>query len=282
MALDGELGKRLIYPLEQILATKPEHLPNIDRRSYRPAYLQMVNILRDSIASGEFRPGERLPSEAQLCRRYHVSRMTARQAIGILLKEGLVTSVQGLGTFVKPMQLSSVAFGLDELRSIFSGASKNDARLLEVRIVEADNDVAAKLLVSQGDAVILIRRLIHDEKGPIMYHQQHLIYDPKRPVIEAEMEVTALHGLFTGSGDTSLKRGELTIKAAILTEEEAEVLLAAPGQPSFRLEHVFYDFDNRPVSWGFFVCPGDRLNFRTTVGVFSESDREVHRRGENP
>ncbi len=239
----------------------------------------MVNILRRSIESGEFRPGERLPSESQLCRRYRVSRMTARQAIGVLLQEGLVTSSQGLGTFVKPMHLSSVAFGLHELRSIFSGAAKTEAQLLEVRIVGASTDVAAKLRVSADDRVILIRRLIHNEKGPIMYHQQHLVYDPTRPVIEAEMQVTALHGLLTGSGDTSLKRGALTIKATALTEEEAELLLASPAMPSFRLEHLFFDFDDQPVSWGFFICPGDRLSFNTEVGIFSDPDRETYRPG---
>lgn len=262
------------------MAVSTGELPNIDRRSYRPAYAQMVNILRRSISSGELRPGDLLPSEAQLCKRYHVSRMTARQAIRVLLQEGLVTSVQGLGTFVKPVQLSSVAFGLDELRNIFSGAVKIEAELLEVTIVDASIEVAEKLQVPVGDTVILIRRLIHGEKGPTIYHQQHLVYDPTRPVVEAEMEVTALHGLFAGSGDTSLKQGRLTIKATALTEEEARLLIASRGLPSFRLEHVFFDFDNRPVSWGFFICPGDRLSFTTTVGIVDDPERDTYRPGE--
>jgi DNA-binding GntR family transcriptional regulator len=261
------------------LATRAEHLPNIDRRSRRPAYLQMVKVLRASITTGEFKPGELLPSESQLCRRYRVSRMTARQAIGVLLQDGLVTSVQGLGTFVKQMQLSSFTFGLDELRNVFSGASKSEAQLLEVRIVEANGEVAEKLEASPGDPVILISRLIHGEKGPIMYHRQHLIYDPSRPIVEAEMEVTALYGLFAGSGESSLKKGELKIKATALSEEEAQLLEAPPMLPSFRFEHLFYDFDDRPVSWGFFVCPGDRMSFRTTVGIFSDPDREIYRPG---
>jgi GntR family transcriptional regulator len=38
--------------------------------------------------------------------------------------------------------------------------------------------------------------------------------------------------------------------------------------PAFRLEHVFYDFENRPVSWGWFTCRADRLEFYTTVGIW--------------
>jgi DNA-binding GntR family transcriptional regulator len=239
----------------------------IDRKSFRPAYIQLVNILSDQIGSGEFRSGQRLPSESQLCERYGVSPMTVRRAINILVDQGLVTTAQGKGTFVKPMELSAVSFGLDELREFFRKNGDTRVKLLEVRIVRAEADVAAKLNLSPGDRTILIRRLITKEDEPVLCHQEYIIYDPTRPVVEAEMEVTALHGLLTGSPDTSLKRGELSIEATALNETEARLLRAPAMLPSFRLEHTFYDFDDRPVSWGVFICRGDRLRFVTVVGI---------------
>ncbi len=193
--------------------------------------------------------------------------MTVRRAINILLQNGLVSTVQGRGTFVKPMELSKVVFGLDELGSIFGRNAQNKVKLLEVSIIRAKEEVARKLDLTVGDRVIHIRRLISRDNEPVFYHQEYLIYDPTRPIVEAEMEVTALHGLFAGSEETTLKRGELTIEAAVLDETEAHLLLAPSMLPSFRLEHVFYDFDNQPVSWGFFLCRGDRLRFKTTVGL---------------
>ncbi len=193
--------------------------------------------------------------------------MTVRRSINILLQNGLVTTVQGRGTFVKPMELSKVVFGLDELGSIFGRNAQNRVKLLEVNIIKANADVAARLKVKAGDNVIHIRRLISRDNEPVFYHREYLVYDPTRPVVEAEMEVTALHGLFAGSEETTLKRGELTIEAAVLDEAEARLLGARPMLPSFRLQHLFYDFDNRPVSWGFFLCRGDRLRFTTTVGT---------------
>ena len=92
------------------------------------------------------------------------------------------------------------------------------------------------------------------------------------------MEVTALHGLFAGTGETSLKRGELAIEATVLGDEEAHLLMAPPGLPCFRLEHLFYDFDNQPISWGFFLCRGDLIRFRATVGL---SDK-VRQRSRKP
>jgi DNA-binding GntR family transcriptional regulator len=249
-----------------------EHISVIDRNAFEPAYIQLVNILRNQIDSGKFRPGERLPSESQLCKLYHVSPMTVRRAINILLQEGLVSTTQGRGTFVKPIELSSIKFGMDELQNIFNKKTENKVKLLEVRIVKADADIAERLNIKVNDRVILIRRLILKDKDPIFYHQEYIIYNPTRSIIESEMEVTALYGLFSGTGETNLKRGELAIKAMVLNDNEARLLLAPPALPSFRLEHIFYDFNNRPVSWGYFVCRGDRMNFKTTVGLGDKAD----------
>ncbi len=81
------------------------------------------------------------------------------------------------------------------------------------------------------------------------------------------MEVTALRGLFSGGGVSALKRGDLNIDATVLTKGEAALLESEVGAAAFRLEHIFYDFDDRPVSWGWFICPGDRLGFTATVGI---------------
>ncbi|HEY44918.1 MAG TPA: UTRA domain-containing protein, partial [Anaerolineae bacterium] len=52
-----------------------------------------------------------------------------------------------------------------------------------------------------------------------------------------------------------------------LTAEEASLLYSKVGSPAFRLEHTFYDFNDQPVSWGWFICSGDRLRFTATIGI---------------
>jgi GntR family transcriptional regulator len=238
----------------------------IDRNSYEPAYAQLVNILRRQVAAGTFRPGDRLPSEAQLCQRYEVSPMTVRRAINILADQGVVNAVQGRGTFVKPLELGAAAFDLRELQDLF-GNARTDVRILEARIALADERAARKLAVAVGTRTIYLRRQLSRGEEPVLYHRAHLIYDPTRPLVEAEMEVTSLQGLFDGTGQAGLKNGTLTVEATVLNEEEAQLLQSSAGTPSFRIEHIFYDFDGRPVSWGWFICPGDRLHFTTTVGI---------------
>ena len=245
------------------------NINGIDRQSYEPAYIQLVNILKQHVSSGIMRPGDRLPSESQLCRQYQVSPMTVRRAINILSDQGIVDTVQGRGTFVKPIKLIAATFHLNELQGIFDDRQTN-VKILEVRIVSSDRRTAEKLGIAVRDRVIYIRRLLTRKKKPLLYHRDFLINDPLRPVVEAELEVTSLKGLIEGEGGSDFKRGDLSFEATIINEEEAKILQTQIGSAAFCLEHIFYDFEDKPVSWGYFICPGDQLRFTTTVGFRPE------------
>lgn len=244
------------------------HSQTIDRQSYEPAYAQLVRLLREQIASGKFRRGGRLPSESDICQDYGVSPMTVRRAINVLLDQGLVTTVQGKGTFVKSIEIGASSFDLQELQSVFKDREHTRVRIVEARIVLADGRAMTHLSVEEGRRLIYVRRLLLRKEEPFFYHQEFLIYDPCRPIVEAQMDVTSLEGLFSGSGDTDIKKGTLSIRAVLLTEEEAALLKTAPSTPAFQLEHTFYDFEDRPISYGWFTCPAENLHFTASVGLW--------------
>ena len=72
---------------------------------YKPKYLQLVDIIRHKIVSGELKEGDRLHSENELKEKYSVSSTTVRKCIDILRSEGLIERQQGIGTFVKHVQI---------------------------------------------------------------------------------------------------------------------------------------------------------------------------------
>ena len=240
----------------------------IDRKSYQPAYAQIVDIIRQQIASGLYPPGSRLPSESQLRQQFEVSSVTVRRAISVLVDQGLVDTTQGKGSFIKPLEFSSFSFQLDELQEIFEDRDNTEVKLLFARIIPADNFLANKLPVSEEERVIHIRRLISNRQKPLIYHHQYMIYDPRRPIVEAELDLTSLGGLFAGSGKTNLKRGYLNLKPAALNEDEALHLKAEKGLPAFCLEHTFYDLKDQQISWGWFIFLDERLYFGARVGVW--------------
>lgn len=253
-------------PSDQVL----KRSGSIDKQAHEPAYLQLVNILRHNVATGVLRPGDQLPSESQLCERYGVSPMTVRRAINLLVDQGVVVAEQGRGTFVKSVAMGAASFQLAELQTLLSDPDRTNVRLLETRIITADERIARKLAIPIGQRTIYIRRLLRMDNEPVLYHREYLIYDPTRPIVESEMEVTALQRLFSGAGETILKRGDLSVEATILTDEEARLLCAPQPLAAFCLEHLFYDFDDKPISWGWFIGRADRLRFTTQVGVTTE------------
>jgi GntR family transcriptional regulator len=240
--------------------------PGIDRDSFEPIYYQLANILRRQIATGILLPGDRVPSETQICEQYEVSPMTARRALMTLLDDGLVTAERGRGTFVKPLVLGAATFGLEAFEDLFSDEATL-VRFLLVKTVPATPRISRRLAVPTGSKVISIRRLLLRDVEPVAFHREFLIFDPLMPIVEAEMGITNLQGLFDGTGETMLKRGDLRIQTTVLIEEEADLLDTPVGSAAFRIEHTFYDFGERPVSWGWFIVPGKHLQFNATVGA---------------
>ena len=194
--------------------------------------------------------------------------MTVRRAVNMLVDQGVVNTVQGRGTFVKRLELGSSTFALDGFQNFFRDKESTKVQLLTTRIVPASEVVAGAMAISTGRKVIYLRRLLLKNHTPILSHEQHLIYDPMRPIVEAEMDVTSLHALLSGSGETDTKKGLLVIRSALLDEENAALLRVKPSTPAFRLEHTFFDFDDRPVSFGCFTCSSDNLNFSARVGIW--------------
>ena len=246
---------------------------SINRDSFEPAYLQLVDLFKQQIAAGALRAGDRLPSESQICKQHQVSPMTVRRAINILADQGIVDTAQGRGTFVKPIKLELATFQLKPLQDIFIDETTT-VNLLEAAISSVDARGAHKLKINEKDRVIYIRRLISRSGKPIFYHREYLIYDPRRSLVESELEVTSLRGLFKGEKSSDLKYGELSIEATVLNSEEAGVLQKPLNSAAFILEHIFYDYNDHPVSWGWFICSSEEMRFTTTIGIKSEETQD--------
>ena len=77
-------------------------MPEIDHYSPTPLYIQVADMLRAQIASGELPPGRPLPSQRTLIQEYGLARGTVARAMAILVEEGLVVIVPGKGAYVPP------------------------------------------------------------------------------------------------------------------------------------------------------------------------------------
>ena len=124
------------------------------------------------------------PRKRNCAKRYDVSPMTVRRAINILVDQGVVVAEQGRGTFVKPVAMGAATFQLGDLQNLFNDPEHTSVRVLEARIVAADERVARKLDIPTGKRTIYIRRLLRTDGIALVYHREYLVYDPMRPIVE--------------------------------------------------------------------------------------------------
>lgn len=145
-------------------------------------YRRIAADLREAIATGEFPPGSRLPTEPELGERYGVSRNTVRLAIAALANEGVVTSTPGRGTFVRERRLTTYHASWAESR-VRTASDQNDAyrhelaeqgrkpsyRDFEMRLVPAGTEHATRLQVDKDETLVLrsIARYVDDQPASL-------------------------------------------------------------------------------------------------------------------
>jgi DNA-binding GntR family transcriptional regulator len=242
----------------------------IDKDRFEPAYAQLAAILRRQIAAGTYPPGAKIPSESSISRKYGLSVMTVRQAIGVLIAQGLIERVQGSGTFVKPVTLTGSRFDLGGMKEVFEDPERIRVKVLHIRLTRTDEKAARMLRQTIGDRIISIRRLLLRDSRPVMSHEGYIRYDPANPVVEAELSLGPLCDLFNGHGGGIAKKGELTVIPTVLNMEEARILDEPTGTPVFRLEYLVYDFDDIPFGWGWYTAAPRTLSLETRLGLWDD------------
>lgn len=242
----------------------------IDKSSRLPAYAQMANSLLSSISSGEYPPGARLPAESALAKAYGVSAMTARQAVSVLEEDGLVRRVQGKGTFVRKIGVATSSFGLDALGAIISDRENLVVRIVKASVKKTPGMEKKILGLEENSPVIEVQRVILHKDEPFTLHVSYTSFDPRSPSVEAMLDTVVLTGLIFQEGYSNFKRGLLRLLPTQLDSREARLLDLNEGDSAFKLEHLFFDFEDKPAAFGWFLVSSEKMPLVSKVGVWDE------------
>jgi GntR family transcriptional regulator len=238
---------------------------NIDRTDPRPPFRQIADQLRDAIHRQEFRPGDRLPSERELVERYGTAHATVRQALALLVSEGLVLPQQGRGVFVR--ERPPLVHRLEATRRILTEARDQgrtaEARLLAVETVQPPVEVASRLnLDTEKRAEAVVRRYLLIVDGePIQladsYFNAELVAGT--PIVEPE-------NITSGRIDAVLRErfnliprrflDEFTVRMP--TPDERSSLQLAPATPIVDLLRTYSDPTQGPFEVARFIIAGDK------------------------
>ncbi|MDR1164640.1 MAG: GntR family transcriptional regulator [Deltaproteobacteria bacterium] len=235
-----------------------------------PAYIQLATLIKDKISSGEFTPGMRIPAEVAISKTYGVAVMTVRQAIHVLAEQGLLRRVHGSGTFVCGPDWTRANFNMEGLLDRLEDQDNVEIQILSAGMSEASEKAAESLEIEPGAMILSMIRLVSHKGRPFLLNKARLKYDPKSPIVEAEMEASSLSSLFTGQKNSFAKKSVLRLEPYVLTESEASLLQTQANLPAFKIRYTFYGYADEPVGTGWFMTPMEFISFTTKIGVWDE------------
>ena len=218
---------------------------------FSPLYQQIKALLTRSLQSGEWKPGELIPSEAELALRFGVSQGTVRKAIDELAAENLLLRRQGRGTFVSTHHEEQVKFRF--LRMVPDSESGQALRMqrqfLECHRMRAAADVARLLAIKPEDMVLEIRRILHIGGEPLVYEDIYLQGAPFRGLTAERLEryQGPLYALFESEFGTRMVRAEEKIRAVSAGPQEAELLKVPVGQALLSVERLAFSYGDQPA-----------------------------------
>ncbi len=237
-------------------------MSTIKRDSPIPLYFQLRSLLSERIVSGEWQPGDMLPTEEQLQEQYALSRTTVRQALKELEIEGLITRFRGRGTFVaKPKYSHSPEphFSLTDM--LLQQGATPGWRVLSSGTAPAPEDVAERLQVEPDTPLFFLQRLRLADGEPIGYHMAYVSPVVSTAVDDSKLaEGGSLHYL---SGADLLKGSyaDRVIEAIAASEHVAHLLQIDVGSPLLLIRRLVMAETGTPLEDLRAMYRGDRFQY---------------------
>src|SRR5512143_2788530 len=140
----------------------------LERESPDPLYTQLKDSLVGDISAGRYAPNQRLPSERELSVHYNVSRMTVRQALLELVRDGMIYTRTGKGTFVAEPKIDQRLRTLSGFtQDVNARGGRPTSQVLEFKVIAAPSDIATALRLSLGTETIMLSRLRLADGDPL-------------------------------------------------------------------------------------------------------------------
>jgi DNA-binding GntR family transcriptional regulator len=230
-----------------------------------PKYRRIQEDLRYRVVSGQWKQGDQIPSEAELCVQYDVSRITIRRAIQELAVEGYLYSLSGKGTFVAEWEAGDDAGPAlkgftNEMQELGYRAVTVD---VELDVVEANRKLAAILDIAPGDRVIELRRVraVHD--GEIIGYSINSFPFSRSFSVDPQDYYGSLYELLAGFG-VSFTMARDYLEATLPTPAVAAKLGIDPAEPVLKSVKVSRTADRSFAEYNVCYYVGSRYRYYVT------------------
>ncbi|HEY0818730.1 MAG TPA: GntR family transcriptional regulator [Rhizobacter sp.] len=220
-----------------------------DGPAFSPLYQQIKSLITRSLQSGEWKPGEAIPSEMELAARFKVSQGTVRKAIDALADENLVVRRQGKGTFVATHAEEKIQYRFLRLMPDDGQPGGAQRRFIDCRRVRAPADVARALELKSGDMAVQVRRVLHFHGAPVVLDDIWLNGVLFRGLTAERLSEYQgpMYGLFETEFGVRMIRAEEQLRAVAADAGAAELLQVPVGAPLLSVERLSRTYGDKPV-----------------------------------
>ena len=221
----------------------------IDRSSPVPFYFQLAELLEHEIAQGLLKPGERLPSEPELCEAHDLSRTTIRQALGRLEQRGLIERRKGQGTFVRSGE--SGLWLLQSSEGFFQEEVDRLGRTVTSQILRAEREplpgwACRALELPIRSTGVTLERLRSVDGQVALYVVNHLVDELADGALAISNPNESLYRRLNERLGVVPHGGRRVLEAIAAEGDVAELLELEPGAPVAFIDSVAWDADMRP------------------------------------
>jgi GntR family transcriptional regulator len=235
-----------------------------NRDSRLPLYQRLADEIRDQIASGKFKPGDRIPSENEFIAQYGAAAGTVRQALQELVDEKILERIHGRGTFVKK------AFDSTLFRFFRFNQNSNappESRMLSRELVTPASYVQRQLKLNEGDKVIHFTRLRLIDGQPALFEEINLKHEGFEHLLDYELSSfeDLLYPMYAEVCDQFIFRAEDTLCVEESTAEIRRLLRIDESLPIVAIERLAFNFGNTPVEWRRSRGRADYFKYRVDI-----------------
>jgi GntR family transcriptional regulator len=239
-----------------------EPMPGLDKRSPVPLYYQLRTVIEERIDSGEWPPDTLVPSERELCEQFRISRITVRQALAELVRDGRLVRSHGRGTFVAHSQVKKCLLPLMGFsEDIRRHGQRPGARVLQFEAVQATPSVTKALQLGSGEQVLLLRRLRLANGTPMAMESVHLPIRLLPGVLEESFEDRSLYEILKERYNIVPTLANQQWQAVACPPRDAALLGIRKGSPVFSVERTTFDQSGRPFEYVESFFRGDKYIF---------------------
>jgi len=254
-------------PRKIVLKTRGNMKSSGNAPAFQPLYRQIKSLITQSLVTGEWRPGELIPSEIELAGRFSVSQGTVRKAIGELAGENLLVRQQGKGTFVASHSEERSQFPYLRISPDRGALDSLAATLIDCRKVKLDFASAKKLDLASGAGAFLITRALSISSRNAVYEEVRLPATRfKGLTVETiERHHCMLYSMYESEFEVRILHVDEQIKAVAAEGAAAKHLGVVRGSPLLTIERVAYTYADKPVELRRSFCNTREHHYRNRI-----------------